>query len=264
MLLGISNIGWQPENDKAVYKFMKEYGYSGLEIAPTRIYPETPYERLEEAKNWSQRLKDNYGFVISSMQSIWYGRQERLFGTQEERKILLNYTKRAIKFAAAIKCKNLVFGCPKNRVLPKEGNPYLAVEFFKELGDYAVAYDTTISLEANPSIYGTNYINDTKSAFELIERIHSKGILLNLDVGTMIQNKEKAKTIEGQVHLINHVHMSEPNLKPIEKRKLHRELLKILKSENYAGFVSIEMGRADLDVIKGTMEYVKEVFNNDL
>lgn len=54
-----------------------------------------------------------------SMQSIWYGRTEKLFGTEEERNLLLDYTKSAVDFAAAIGCKNLVFGCPKNRCIPE-------------------------------------------------------------------------------------------------------------------------------------------------
>lgn len=47
--LSVSNIGWQAEDDREIYALMKEYGYSGLEIAPTRIFPENPYDRLTEA-----------------------------------------------------------------------------------------------------------------------------------------------------------------------------------------------------------------------
>ena len=39
MKLSISNIGWEKKDDKAVYQFMKKYGFTGLEIAPTRIFP---------------------------------------------------------------------------------------------------------------------------------------------------------------------------------------------------------------------------------
>ena len=39
MNLSISNIGWPAELDSQVYALMKKHGYSGLEIAPTRIFP---------------------------------------------------------------------------------------------------------------------------------------------------------------------------------------------------------------------------------
>ena len=78
-----------------------------MEIAPTRIFPEDPYENLSKVSDWYEGMRDR--FVIPSMQSIWFGRSEKIFGTEEEREILLNYTKKAIDFAERIECKNLVF-----------------------------------------------------------------------------------------------------------------------------------------------------------
>lgn len=257
MNLSISNIGWEKENDVEVYNLMKKTGYSGLEIAPTRIFPENPYAKISEAKEWKKELYEKYGFETPSMQSIWYGKQERIFGSNKERNTLVDYTKKAIEFAVSIDCKNLVFGCPKNRNLQEGENEEIAVSFFKELGDYAYKSGTKIGMEANPSIYNTNYINDTKSALELIKKVDSKGFLLNLDLGTVIYNDEDIEELVGNVKYINHVHISEPYLKPIEKRELHDKLLKILKNEKYDNYVSIEMGKVkEMSCIKNVLKYV--------
>ena len=262
MRLSISNIGWTKEQDEAVYSLMQKYRYKGLEIAPTRIFPESPYEKKDEAKIWAESLKNKYGFEVPSMQSIWYGRQEKLFGTEEERLYLIEYTKRAIDFAEAIGCKNLVFGCPRNRYLPEGVSSEIAVAFFRKIGDYAAEHGTRIGMEANPTIYNTNYINDTTSALELIKKVDSEGFLLNLDVGTMIQNHEDMNELTGNVKYINHVHISEPGLKPIESRGLHKDLQVILKNENYQGFVSIEMGKVDsVDEIMKKISYVRTIFS---
>lgn len=261
MRLSISNIAWDKEKDREVYALMLQCSFTGLEIAPTRIFPDSPYDKLEEAHAWAKELKDRYGFLVSSMQSIWFGRQEKLFGTEKERKILIDYTKKAIDFAAAVNCKNLVFGCPKNRVIPDNMDWQLGVNFFKLLGDYADERGTVIGIEANPPIYHTNYINDTASALKLIEEVNSPGILLNLDVGTMIQNGEAVDLLQGRVRYVNHVHISEPGLKPVEKRALHERLKDILSAENYQGFISIEMGKTKgLCELIDAMKYVKEVF----
>lgn len=261
MKLSISNIGWTDNDNLAIYQLMKKNGYSGLEIAPTRIFPVTPYENLDKASQWSKELYENYGFSVPSIQSIWYGRQEKIFGTDEERQELLEYTKKAIDFAHAIGCRNLVFGCPRNRVLPEGVDEKLAVSFFRELGEYAVSKNTVIGMEANPPIYNTNYINDTLSALKLIKEVNSDGFKLNLDVGTMIYNHEPASQLIGNVKYINHVHISEPNLKPIEKRKLHQELKQLLVSENYKGFISIEMGKVDdISIINEKLKYISKVF----
>ena len=261
MKLSISNIAWEEKNDAQVYKWMKQYGFTGLEIAPTRIFPESPYEKVGEAEAWSKKLLAENGFVVPSMQSIWYGRNEMLFGTEEERNILSTYTREAVDFAEIIGCKNLVFGCPRNRAVPEGGNAEMAVSFFREIGNYADEHGTVIGMEANPPIYNTNYINDTLSALELIHRVDSQGFRMNLDVGTMIQNGEKAEELVGNVKLINHVHISEPWLKTIENRELHRELCRILKEEGYDGFISIEMGKKeDISFIEDVMKYVQEIF----
>ena len=261
MRLSISNIGWNEEQDSKVYELMRNNGFSGLEIAPTRVFPEAPYDRVEDASLWSAMLKATFGFAVPSMQSIWFGRTERIFSSKAERDSLIEYTKKAIDFAVAVNCHNLVFGCPKNRVLLDGADEQIGIEFFKEIGDYAVTKGTVIGIEANPPIYNTNYINDTVTALKMIERVNSKGFLLNLDAGTMIYNKETVSVLKGKVKLINHVHISEPGLKPIEERKIHSELRDVLKEEGYSHYVSIEMGRVnDLKLLNEAMEYVREIF----
>lgn len=261
MKLSISNIGWKAENDNKVYKMMQEKGFSGLEIAPTRIFPEAPYDKLDEAEAWSEQIASEYGFVIPSMQSIWYGRSEMLFGSEDDRNTLIEYTKKAIDFASVIGCKNLVFGCPKNRNLPEGSDEKVAVDFFKELGDYAFSKGTVIGMEANPPIYNTNFVNYTREAVELIEKVDSKGFLLNLDIGTVVCLEECLGFLDGKYHLVNHVHISEPGLKPIEVREFHNDLAKKLRDNNYQGFVSIEMGTCeDIALIEKAMDYVVEVF----
>lgn len=260
MKLSMSNIAWEKEKNGQIYAWMKEYQYAGIEIAPTKIFSKNPYDNCEKAKKWKENIKEKYGIVISSMQSIWFGRQEKVFGSKEERKILQEYTKKAIDFAKVLQCHNLVFGCPKNRIFPQEGDKTIGISFFRELGEYAYSQGTVIAMEANPAIYGTNYMNETKEVFELIEQVDSKGFRLNLDVGTMIYNQEEITELTGRVELINHVHISEPWLKLIEKRELHNNLANLLRKENYDGFVSIEMKEQKLNDIEKTMKYVREVF----
>ena len=209
MKLAISNIAWEKEDCGRAYGLMARYGFSGLEIAPTSLFPHEPYAHITEAQSWRESLQKEHGFTVPSMQSIWYGRQEKLFGSVGERQALFDYTKAAVDFAAAIGCKNLVFGCPRNRSLPQGADARLALPFFKELGDYAFSKGAVIGLEANPPIYNTNYVNTTEEALALIGKINSPGFRLNLDVGTMVENGEDPALLRGQTGLISHVHISE-------------------------------------------------------
>lgn len=264
MKLSISNIGWTNKDDLAMYEYISRSGFKGLEIAPTHMFSDNPYDHLNVAKNWADTLQKRYRLSVSSMQSIWYGRTEKIFGNKLERNVLLDYTKKAIDFAETINCRNLVFGCPKNRVINSKADWQIGVSFFRELAAYAQEHGTIIGMEANPRIYNTNYINTTREALKLIAEVNAPTFQLNLDFGTMIQNKESAIILRGHVKHISHVHVSEPFLKPIEKRTIHKQIAAILREGNYQGFVSIEMGKVeDLSMLHKAMTYVKEVFGTD-
>lgn len=272
MKLAVSNIAWTAQEDEKVYALMKKYGFTGLEIAPTRFFAVDPYGDLDAAAGWRERFGRDTGFVIPSMQSIWFGRTEKLFGSREQQEALLEYTKMAIDFAAVVQCPNLVFGSPKNRVLPDPSDREAweqGVDFFRELGEYAGKKNTAIGMEANPLIYNTNYINTTQEALALIKEVASGGFLLNLDLGTMVENGEPVEILEKNAGLINHVHVSEPFLKPVAadacRRSFHGEVAAFLRENDYQGYVSVEMGKTDGDtgrlaVLEEVMAYVKEMF----
>ncbi len=256
MKLSISNIAWSADNDKDMYSFLHKVGLIGLEIAPTRIFPESPYDKLLQAKRWAIDLADEYQLIVSSMQSIWFGHSEKIFDTTVERKILLEYTKKAIDFAETIFCNNLVFGNPKNRdTADVQSAMPIAIDFFREIGDYAAEHNTIISLEANPTIYNTRFINTTPQAAEFVDRVSSPGVKVNVDLGTIIYNEEDIEFLKQIPEYINHVHISEPRLNLIVERNLHKQLFDILHDINYDKFVSIEMGN------KGDLSKVKEIVN---
>jgi sugar phosphate isomerase/epimerase len=261
MKLSISNIGWSANLDEEMYIYLKEQGFEGLEIAPTRIFPENPYDKLKEAESFSNELKEKYGLNISSMQSIWFGKSESIFGSYEERKSLIEYTKKAVDFAAIIGCNNIVFGCPKNRNIKDDSQYQEAVEFFREIGEYAAEKGTVIAIEPNPPIYSTNFINTTEQAIVLAKEVNCAGLKVNVDFGTIIENSESINIVAENIALVNHVHISEPFLVQIQKREMHNNLKKVLEATSYQRFVSIEMKNLEnLELVKQTIKYVKEVF----
>ena len=127
MKVAVSNIAWSPAEDISMYEFLSERRLA-LEIAPTRIIPwedsdtlgrmAGPYDRIRDVANWAKNLYAKYGLHVVSMQSILNGVKANMFGKTDEKRFLINYLKSAIDFAAAVKCRNLVFGCPLNRRIP--------------------------------------------------------------------------------------------------------------------------------------------------
>jgi len=263
MKRSISHIAWDTNFNDEMYSFINRVGFSGLEIAPTKLFTEDPYSHLLQAEEFQRSLVKSYCIEISSMQSIWFGRKENLFGDEKERGTLLEYSKRAIEFAAAMKCGNLVFGSPKNRIIENDVQIEHAISFFRELGQYAKIQGTVFSIEPNPVIYGTNFINTTRQGIEIVKQVNHEGFRLNLDLGTVIQNEESLSIIADNINLVNHIHISEPYLNPITKRPIHKDLADILRETAYDRYVSIEMKSGfTIDEIKLCMVYVNEVFRD--
>ncbi len=234
-------------------------GSAALEIAPPRFIGDEPYTKTDEARKKAQDIHARYGLCVCSMQSIWFKRGEAICGSENERAALLNYTRQALGFADAVGCQNLVFGCPKNRRIEKEGDGAVLFDFFSEICSEAASHGSVIAIEANPPIYGTNFLNDTPSAVEFARSIGA-GASVNLDFGTITYNKENLNDIGNNLDIISHVHISEPELAPIERRNEHRELAAVLREGDYRGFVSLEMRSVPFECAYETAGYLAEVF----
>ena len=262
MNLSVSNIGWNFSDDEIIYSFLQDQSFFGLEIAPSRFFPDAPYDHCDEAAQISEKLKQKYHLQICSMQSIWYGKTQKIIESESARKDLFSYTKKAIKFAVSVGCRNLVFGCPKNREIVDCNDKKIIENFLVDISDLALQNNVIIAFEANPTIYHTNFVNTTNEAIEMIKKLHHPALKINLDVSTIIENRESLSIISDNIDLINHVHISEPYLKPLKRRKLHEELKIILEDNGYYNFVSLEMGKTeDIKSLYDSIIYMKEVFS---
>lgn len=258
MQLSISNIAWTNEFDDFVYTMLKDLNVKAIEIAPTRLFKDNPYDDLSRAAIFAEQLKRLYDIDIVSIQSIWYGKDENIFRSLQERNVLIDYTYKVIDFAEAIKCSNIVFGNPKQRNGFESKYDSIIINFFITIADYAKQKGIVISLEPNPTIYGTNFLNTTKETVDFIKRVNHPNLRLNLDLGAMIENNETIEKIIIDEDLINHIHISEPYLIPIKKRVLHSQLKRL----NYLGIVSIEMCEIDsLDQLKSIILYFKDILD---
>lgn len=258
----MSNIAWPQEYDAEMYSFLSERNILGIEIAPTRIFQERTYENRERTVTFKRELLEKYNLSVVSMQSVCFGRNERIFLSEVERITLMEYIKKAIDFAADLECPNLVFGSPKNRNINKD-QEQLAIDYFTALGKYASEKNTVFALEPNPVIYGTNFINTTTEALDFVKKCNVDGLKVNLDLGTVIYNEEKLDMLENDMRWINHVHVSEPYLEPIRHRNLHKKLADVLKKNKYTNYISVEMkSGSELSKIKDTLYYLEDVFKS--
>lgn len=258
--LAMSNIAWDKSDDETMYGVLRDAGFTGLEIAPTRIFPEQPYDCLSSAALFGGYLKQVYGLSVPSLQSIWYGRGESIFDP-EGAEALLDYSAEAFQFAHILNCPSLVFGCPRNRALPVGRSAAEADEFFQKVGTLAARYGVRFAVEPNAPEY-TNFLNTTREVVDLVKRLDNPGLSVNLDLGALLTAGERLRDFVDDLRYVSHIHISEPGLAPITRRPEHNELAMLLKAVGYRGFVSVEMRRPDegLDAVRRTVDYIAEVF----
>jgi sugar phosphate isomerase/epimerase len=256
MILSVSNIAWVPEERLEAYAAMGDAGVDGLEIAPALFFPQSadPFRpNADEARRATGEIAAA-GLRLVSMQSLLFGVDGAgLFEEPDARARFYNGMERAIGLAGQFGIPNLVFGSPRQRRIPEGKSPEQAraeaVRVFRMLGDRAVAAGTAITIESNPSAYGTNFLNTLTEAEAFVTEVAHPGIRLILDLGSMAMNGEAATTaarVPALAPLLNHVHVSEPHLAPAPASS--RELASVLKALDAAGYslaVSIEMKRPE-------------------
>ena len=223
MKLSISNIAWTKDEDEQVYRLMVDNGFTGLDIAPARIF-ENPFEvEVEAAKSFKNKMKD-MGIEVVGMQSLLYKTEGlNIFGTPESRYSMFKHLIKMMDYAKKIGVKILVFGSPKNRLI---GNmeykkaEKIAIGFFSELADYAKRNGLIFCIEPNPKDYGADFLTNTIDAANFVKKVNNDGLGLHMDMGTILMNNEDIEgIIEAYIDIIKHIHISHPHLDIVNKNK---------------------------------------------
>ena len=258
--LSISNIAWNPENDTQVASLLEQYHFSGVEIAPTKIWPDLLSVSSSDIRNhktfWAKR-----NIEVSAMQSLLYGRPDLcIFTDQENRRETLEYLVKCMEIAEILEAPTLVFGSPKNRSIASCKTDYLtiALDFFYELGVKACQHGMTFCIEANPTNYDCDFIISSNEARELVTSVNQAGFGLHLDAGGMVLSEENIiYEIEQSVDELKHFHISEPFLAPIGAGTAsafpHEHFAETLTRLKYDKWYSVEMRQPD------TADYMKTI-----
>lgn len=266
MKIAISNIAWPASVEQEVFRLLRVLGIDGIEIAPTRVWPDWSASP-ETAANYRNDLARS-GFVCSSLQSIVFGMPElRLFGSEAERAALLAHIKRVADLAAALGARPMVFGAPKNRdrgALDPASAFGVAAEFFAEAGAYCAGRGVCLCIEPNPEVYGCNFISTSAEGAALVRAVASPGFGLHLDAAGMhLAGEDPARAIQEAADVLEHFHASEPWLESFRTTKVdHESIGTALRCIGWNKWISIEIRAAEFPVeaVRTAVQRVKESY----
>jgi D-psicose/D-tagatose/L-ribulose 3-epimerase len=261
----VSNIAWGPDEDDLALRYLVEHGAEGVEIAPTRVWPDWVGAGIASAGALRRRL-DESGLACPALQAVLFGRPElQLFGTPEQRRRLGEHLVFVAELAAELGAEVVVLGSPRNRV--RDGKPMdeataEAVPFFQEIGPAYEERGVRLALEANPPEYGCDFVTRLDEARRLVEEVGSPGFVLHGDAGGMILNGEAPGLLEGLAPELAYFHASEPFLGPLNSTDVHGGFGRALAAGGYAGWCSVEMRQPGpgLDHVGAALATVKDCY----
>ena len=262
MKLAMSAIAWDPREDEATARILREHGFAGVELAPAKIFPRP--DAASDAEIASCRAAwEGRGLRIVALQALLFGRPDlTVFG--DTRDATFDYLSAVIHLGARLGAHALVFGSPRNRErgsLPVAKAWPLAVDFFRRLGDIAAQAGTCLCIEPNPPRYGADFILDSKEALRLVDEVASPGFGLHLDAACAhLAREDFPARLRASAHVLRHVHLSEPDLAPVRAGGTVDlpAIAAALRDIAYTGFVSVEMRAAGLDAVRDAAKFVAQ------
>lgn len=263
MKLAVSNIAWDEREQEEVLKLLLKHGVTGVEVAPTKIWPD--WQGVDDASVQAAAERfHSAGFMIPALQSVLFGRPDlQVFGSDQSREALLEHLSRVGSIARGLGAEVLVFGSPKNRLrgsLSQREAFTQAVIFFREAAAVCMSKGTVLCIEPNPEVYGCNFVTRWREAVELVEAVDHPGFGLHLDTGCIhMAGDDPAEAVRDCAHVMRHLHVSEPQLTDLTKPVVAHELVaSALRETCYPFWVSLEMRRPD-PTIQGISASVERV-----
>lgn len=241
----ISNIAWPAEADEQAVAAAARLGFSGIEIAPSKLFGPWADIRLSDVAAYREKLADR-GLAIPAMQAILFGRSElRLFGDQADHAALRDHLTLVARIAAAAGAYACVFGSPKQRD-PGDRPTAQAMEeaaaFFRTLAPVFAAEGCALAFEANVPAYGCRFVTRTEEAIELVGMVGHPAFKLQLDLGTVTANEEPMEVVARAVPHAAHLHISEPALAPVGSAGTdHSRLASTIAAAGWDRWLSVEM-----------------------
>lgn len=249
MTLAVSNIAWDPAEDDAIGRILRDSGVSSVEIAPTKYWPAPALPTADQTADLRRRWED-HGQTIVALQSLLFGRPElSIFGAPAAATAEL--LTRILEIAAGLGAGPLVFGSPRNRDRGDRSFDQAvdeAARFFRPLAKTAHDLGVVIGFEPNPTAYACNFANTVAEALAVVEAVDRPGFGLHLDLGILhINGEDPAEAVRLARSRMVHVHISEPKLAAVPDSAVdHRAAASALRDAGWTGSVSIEM-RGDSD-----------------
>ena len=234
MNLSLSNLAWNNDTTDIVLPLLKERGITQIEGVLTKL---DDWDVLTEETLFTFKKKlDTYDIKMKSIQSIFYN----LTCTSiKDTEIVYKHILRLLDFCKILGIEVMVFGSPNMR---KGYVDDKLAEIFSVIDNMLDGTKVEISIEPNSKIYGGDYFYNLTEITEFISKNNYKNIKTMIDThNLLLEGYNPSDEFLKYKNQINHIHISEVNLKPISDHKFHKEFSNTLKTNQYQKTITYEV-----------------------
>jgi len=267
MKFSCSNIAWTTEQEHISLGILKKYNITGIEVAPTIVWPNWENATVDNAILYKKTLSDQ-GFEIPAMQAIMFGKNVTSIFDKNEQKKILSHLAMVSDLAGALGAKSVVFGSPKlrNTNLSIDNAINEVLPFFNKIAGYFNNNGSCFCIEPCGEIYGSNFITSAHQAAILSKEVNHSGFGIHIDSAALYEAEEIIDDVWDDIkNDVKHYHISEPNLNNFHNSNIpHLHNLNWLQEHDYQGWCSVEMKNSSIPFTsRGPWDTISK-FNNSL
>ncbi len=245
----VSNIALTAFDHAAEIDRLGEFGLSGLEVAPSRVWHDTWHGlAAADVDNYRRRI-EGAGLRVVGLHSLFFDHPELgLFKEAEIRAQTLDFLVHLSALCRDLGGRTLIYGGGRRRgdVSPEAAFAE-TVGFFGELCRRIEDHGTCFCLEPlGPQ--ETDFIHSAFDALSAVEAVNHAALRMQLDAKALVANDEAtAAPFRAAAPYLVHFHANEPGLAVLGSSGTvdHAAFGMFLDEIGYTGFVSIEQRQLD-------------------
>jgi sugar phosphate isomerase/epimerase len=244
--LACSNLAWSPTDDAAVALTLRAAGVTGVELAPSKVWPKAPRVVDGAAEAYQSWWKDA-GCEVVAFQAILYGHPEfDLFGDDAAVAALQRHLADMGALAARCGARVLVLGAPGNRKRGHRSMTAAVAAAARVLRAAAETLPTDVALciEPNPPRYGCDFVTTAAEAAVLCDAVSHPRFGVHLDTAALaLSGETTVGALAPVMPHVRHLHLSEVDLVPVgtSSSMPHAALGDAFRGAGYDGWISVEM-----------------------
>lgn len=240
MNLSISNFAWDFEENQKMFNHLKKCDINHIELIFTKV---DSWDKLNPNKILDLKsLFDENSINPYSIQSLFYNVSCQSLCDVD---CITNHFIKLIEYSKLLNVKIMVLGSPKLRKNETNLDQKLK-DTFIELDNLLIGSGINVLIEPNSKIYGGDYFFTLNEIIKFIEKHKLRNIKTMIDThNSILENRNPIIELVDFFDYIEHIHVSEIDLKPIVINDFHIQFSNKLKEMKYNKTITYEVIKTD-------------------